>query len=334
VLAVTLITSGIFLYGVQSFSPQLVFLRSNFFYVASFTVFLVFTSWNMLVDSVFLAFRAAGYLLLRNTIISVSKLFFPFAFIVLGAYGIFTSTSLAFTLGVVVSLIILSLKFNVRFSLSINTTIIKETMTYSFANYISSFVLNMPSLILPVIILNVLSAKYVAYYYVASMIQNMLQVVPVAAEQALLTEGSYNEAELRKHIKKALTTILVILTPAIAVIVLLGNVLLQAFGKSYASEAFPFLQLYSASTLFTALLLISNAIMNIKRQVVLMVIWNVISSLLTLGLSYAFISGKLIGIGWGWMLGQVITGAISLIFIAHSYWKTPPPSNTAEIRAN
>jgi hypothetical protein len=34
------------------------------------------------------------------------------------------------------------------------------------------------------------------------------------------------------------------------------------------------------------------------------------------------------------MLGQVITGAISLIFIAHSYWKTPPPSNTAEIRVN
>ena len=64
--------------------------------------------------------------------------------------------------------------------------------------------LNMPSLILPIIILNVLSAKYAAYYYIASMIQSILLVIPVAAAQALLTEGSYNEAELKKHVKKTI----------------------------------------------------------------------------------------------------------------------------------
>ncbi len=178
----------------------------------------------------------------------------------------------------------------------------------------------MPSLILPVIILNVLSAKYAAYYYVASMIQNFLLIIPLAAAQALLTEGSYNEAELKKHVKKAITTVLVILIPATAIIVFAGNILLQLFGKSYATEAFQFLQLYSVSTIFTALLLISNAIMNVKHQIKSLVISNVIAAAFTLWLSYAFISGKLIGIGRGWILGQAIAGLISIFFLIRNLY--------------
>jgi O-antigen/teichoic acid export membrane protein len=155
------------------------------------------------------------------------------------------------------------------------------------------------------------------------MIQGVLQVVPLAAAQALLTEGSYNEAEMKKHIKKALQTIVVMLVPATFIIVFWGNLLLQAFGKSYASEAFQFLQLYSVSTIFTALILIANAIMNVKHWIKSLVISNVLGSVLTLWLSYAFISNKLVGIGWGWTLGQVISGLISLAFIAYGYLSTP-----------
>jgi O-antigen/teichoic acid export membrane protein len=334
VTLVTLLTSVVFLVGIQTFSPQLSFLQSNFLYIASFTIFIIFNSWNMLVDSVFLAFRSASNIFIKNSVVSISKIILPFAFIALGAYGIFASTALAFTLGVIISLITLFVSFKVRFSGSINISIIKETMVYSFANYVTSFVINMPSLVLPVIILNALSAKYAAYYYVASMIQSILQVIPVAAGQALVTEGSYNETELKKHVKKAFTTILVILIPAISIIVFFGQILLQMFGKSYATESLQFLQLYGASKIFTAILLISNAIMNIKHQVKLLVLWNVISALLTLWLSYAFISSKLVGVGWGWMLGQAITGVISLFFIARNYWEFPRRLNTVEMRAS
>lgn len=145
-------------------------------------------------------------------------------------------------------------------------------------------------------------------------------IIPLAASQALLTEGSYNEPELKKHVKKAMMTILIILVPATAVTVFAGNILLQFFGKNYASEAFEFLQLYSTSTIFTALLLIANAIMNVKHQIKLLVISNAIAAILTLWLSYAFISGKLVGIGWGWTLGQAIAGLTSLFFIIRNLY--------------
>jgi len=265
-----------------------------------------------------MAFRAAGNILIKNIIISISKLILPFTLITLGAYGIFASTASAVTLGVLACLIIIIVKFKIRPSISVNISLIKETSVYSFANYITGFMFNMPSLILPVIILNNLSAKYAAYYYIASMVQNILQIIPMAAAQALLTEGSYNETALKKHVKKAIGTILVILTPAIVIIVFAGNILLQVFGKSYAIEAFQFLRLYSVSTIFTALLLVSNAIMNVKHQIKLLVISNVMASILTLSLSYALISGKLVGIGWGWILGQAIAGLVSLFFIIQS----------------
>ena len=196
-----------------------------------------------------------------------------------------------------------------------NIPLVRKTSAYSFANYMADFMFNMPALILPVIILNVLSAKFVAYYYIASMIQNILLIIPTATSQALLTEGSYDEHELKQHVKKAILTIFAILLPATAIIVVAGNIFLRFFGKSYALEAFSFLQLYSISTLFTALLLVSNAIMNVRHQIKSLIVANVFAAVLTLWLSYAFISGKLVGIGWGWIVGQGIAGIASLCFI-------------------
>ncbi len=320
VTLVSLLASGIFLLGLQIFSPQLLFLRSNPFYLISFTIFVIFCSWNILVDSIFMAFRAAVNILIKNSIISTVKLVLPFALIALGAYGIFVSAASALALGVLIGLMILLLHFKIRPSMSVNVSMLKETSVYSFANYLVTFMIYVPSLILPVIILNVLSAKYAAYYYVASMIQNFLLVIPLATTQALLTEGSYNEAELKRHIKKANTIILAILLPATAIIVFGGNIMLQFFGKTYATEAFQFLQLYSISTIFTALLLIANAIMNVKHQIKSLVILNVVAAVLTLWLSYAFISGKLVGIGWGWILGQAVAGFVSLFFIIRNLY--------------
>ena len=312
---VAFVAAGIFLLGLQTFSPQLVFLRSNPFYIISFAFFAIFFSWNILVESVFMAFRAAGNILIKNSIVSIAKLVLPFALITLGAYGIFTSAALALVFGVLTSMITIIFKFKIRPSILVDVALLKETSGYSFANYITDFMFNMPSLVLPVIILNVLSAKYAAYYYIASMIQSTLLIIPLATAQALLTEGSYNEAELKRHVKKAFTTILIVLLPATSIIIVAGNILLQFFGKSYASEAFQFLQLYSASTLITTLLLISNAIMNIKGQIKSLLILNVLASALTLYLSYAFIAGKLLGIGWGWLLGQTIAGLLALFFV-------------------
>jgi O-antigen/teichoic acid export membrane protein len=61
---VTILASSLFLLGLPLFSPQLLFLRSNLFYGISFIAFVIFCSWNILVESIFMAFRAAGNILI------------------------------------------------------------------------------------------------------------------------------------------------------------------------------------------------------------------------------------------------------------------------------
>ncbi len=166
----TLLSSVIFFLGLHIFSPQLLFLRSNVFFVLFFIIFTIFFSLNTLVDSIFMAFRAAGNILIKDIIISILKLVLLFALIAFGSFGIFASTASALTLGVFAGLVILYFKFNFRSSISVNISLIKEISIYSLANYMAIFMLNMPSLVLSIIILNILSAKYAAYYYIASMI--------------------------------------------------------------------------------------------------------------------------------------------------------------------
>jgi O-antigen/teichoic acid export membrane protein len=328
VMLVTIVASIVFLLGLPVFSDKLVFIRSNSLYAILFIVFVIIGSWNTLLENTFMAFRSAGKILLKDLLVGALKLLLPFAFIVSGAFGIFASASVALAVGVLIGLVILIFQFKVRPSFSVNLSLTKGIFKYSFANYLTTFAMNMPPLVLPVIILNTLSAKYAAYYYVALMIQANLQVIPSAATQALLTEGSYNESELKKHVKKAALLIIVLLIPAIVIIFLAGNVVLQFFGQNYAIEGLQFLRLFSTSTLCTAALFIANAILNVKQRIKTLVFLNIVASVLTLGLSYAFISGGLNGVGWGWALGQAMVGVMSGLFIAQVFLRGRRKSRT------
>lgn len=319
VMLVTIAASMLFLLGLPVFSHQLLFIRSNMLYAALFIVFVITGSWNTLLENIFMAFRSARNILLKDLLTGMLKLVLPFALLVFGAFGIFASASFALAVGVLTSFVILISKLKVRPSFSVNLSLTRSILKYSFANYLTTFAMTMPSLVLPVIILNTLSAKYAAYYYIAAMIQANLQVIPSAATQALLTEGSYGETELLKSVKKTIRIIVVLLVPAIALIVLGGNVVLQFFGKNYAIESLSFLRLFSLSTLFTAVLFIANAILNVKQRIKTLVLLNVSASVLTLVLAYAFISGGLDSVGWGWTLGQAIAGAVAGLFIVQVF---------------
>jgi Na+-driven multidrug efflux pump len=70
--------------------------------------------------------------------------------------------------------------------------------------------------------------------------------------------------------------------------------------------------------------------MNVKHKIKTLVILNIIGSVLTFCLSCAFISAGLVGIGWGWILGQAITGLVSLYFIIRNYSDTPSIPSVAK----
>ncbi len=310
----SIIISIVFLTFLHIFSPQLLFLQKHLLYFFTFILFVIGLTLNTIIDSIFIAYRAVGNILIKNILLSVLKLIFPLFLVFFGSYGIFSSVGLATLISMVFGYGIIAVRYHFRPVLRVNTKIIKQMGRFSLGNYIAYFLNITPTLLLPLLIMNTLGAKVAAYYYVASMILGFLSVIPSTTTNSLLAEGSYNNAELRQHVMKASKIIYFVLIPAIIFIVFFGNFILNAFGKSYADEAFSFLRIVSISSLFMAISFIGNAILKIRHQIQTLIITNIFGVLVILGYVYFFLRYNLTGIGWGWLIGQA-TLAILYVFI-------------------
>ena len=186
---------------------------------------------------------------------------------------------------------------------------------FSLGNYIAGFIGGLPAMVLPILIINLIGAKFSAYFYLDMMIANLLYIIPMATSQSLFAEGSYSERELKVQLKKAIKIISLILLPAILITFLFGKYILLAFGKEYSSEGVIFLQILAISGIFLSINYIGNSIFYIKHRIKLMILVNFIGASIVLSLSIIFIHNNLLGIGVGWVMGQGITSVIYLLFI-------------------
>ena len=307
--------SIIFLVFLKKFSPELLFIKDNIFFIMLFISFIVFSSLNTISDSIFVAYRSTKYVLIKSIILSVSKLIFPVALVALSAYGIFMSLGLALTSAFIFSLIVFIKKFKYILKPTINKDLVKKMAKFSLGNYIAGFAGVLPTLILPIFITNSMGAKFSAYFYTDMMIANLLYIIPMATSQSLFAEGSWGETELKIYLKKAIKIISLILIPAIIVILFFGKYILLAFGKEYSSEGVVLLQLLSISGLFISINYIGNSIFYITHRIKLIILINFIGTFIILSLSVMMSHQNLLGIGIAWAIGQGIVALIYLVQI-------------------
>jgi O-antigen/teichoic acid export membrane protein len=186
---------------------------------------------------------------------------------------------------------------------------------FSLGNYTASFIARLPTTVLPILITNLIVAKFSAYFYLDMMIANLLYIIPMATSQSLFAEGSYRERDLKIQLKKAIKIISLLLAPAILVTFLFGKYILLAFGKEYSSEGVIFLQILAISGIFLSINYIGNSIFYIKHRIKLIILVNFIGASIILSLSIMLIHQNLLGIGVGWVMGRGIISVIYLLFI-------------------
>lgn len=312
VILTTASISIIYLIFLGTFSPNLLIIKENFIFSLLFILFVVFSSLNLISENIFIAYRASKYVLIKNTVSSVVKLILPVLLISLGAYGILMSAGISVIIAFVLGLIFLIFKFNYLIKPTVNKDILKRMTKFSLGNYIAGFITGLPAMVLPVIIINSIGAKFSAYFYMDMMIINLLYIIPSAASQSLFAEGSHNEAELKKHAIKAGKVIAVIMIPAIIATVVFGKYILLAFGKSYSDGGFIFLQLLALSVVFNSISTVFGSILRVKNKVKELIVISVIGSFITLTLSLSFVRYGLEGIGVIWLVSQLITSLISI----------------------
>ena len=314
---VTIILSSLFLLSTNMLSPKLMFVHDNIFLAFVFIFFMIFASLSSLIDGVFMAYRSTKYILIKNTIFSSLKILLLFVFAWLGAYGIFTSHMIGLIAGFITVFIFLIFKFKYRSRFVFHDSIVKQIGKYSFGNYVAGFIGSLPTLLLPLLILNLLGAESSAYYFIAMMIATLLYAISSATSSSLFAEGSYDETQIKNQVKKAIRIIGAFLIPGILITLYLGKHILLLFGHDYSSEGFAFLKILALSGIFISINSIYSTLLRVRKKIKALILISIINALLILTFSYIFISRGmgLTGVGYAWIAGQAIISIIYLFFV-------------------
>lgn len=311
----SIFVSIIFLVGLKIFSPKLIFIRENLIFSLLFTAFVVFSSLSETIKNIFRAYRSSEYILIKNTIFQSLKLVLVFLFVNMAAFGIFSSFMVSLAISFLISLIILTKRFDYKFQITIKSDVIKKMFSFSFANYVSEFFERSQRLVLPLMITNVIGAKWAAYFFMAMAVAQFLFMIPEAISGSFFAEASSDETRLNYFIKKTLKAFLLILIPAILITFFFGKHILLFFGKAYSEEGFRLLQIFSISALFVSANSVLGNIAKVKYKMKELVLVNIFGATIILGLSYILLQKSLLGVGWAWLIGQGLMTLAYLIII-------------------
>ncbi|HKX73568.1 MAG TPA: oligosaccharide flippase family protein [Candidatus Saccharimonadales bacterium] len=304
---------------VPTIAPALSLVHDNPLYAIGFIAMTAMASVNLLTDSIFIAFRAAKYnLFIDGIVMSLVKLALPFAFVGLGAYGLFAASGAAAVSALVLSLFFLIKNFEYRPRLNLDKSTLNGVVKYSLANYVANLLNIAPTLILPLVIINHLGPANAGYYYLGFMVANLLYTVVYAVSQSLFAEGSYADRGLRELMKRGSVVIAAIMIPGAAAIYFGATLLLSVYGGSYAVEAAPLLQIFALAGPLVAVYTIANVLLRITKQTWAIIIVNVVYMVSIGGFAELWAGNGLVWIGYAWLVGHILASATALGFLG---WK-------------
>lgn len=310
----TVLVALIFLAGIPLWSPELMFVRQNPLFLASFIVFICAFTLVMIVIQAFVAFRRASFTSANAIVSSLVRIALVIGFAsAFKTFGIFASWGLA----AVVSLAICLLIFLPRIlhgyfpSPSSWKHFNKELLGFSFTNYLSETFWSLPTWILPLLMLNLRGAEANAYFFVAWTISILVLATLNASATSLFAEGSHIEESLGSYIRKALKFTVLLLLPAVVILIALGDKLLLLFGGEYSAEGKELLWILAVGMLPASLNYLYLSAIRVEKKLKDIIFMSVSVALGTLILSYILIPHLgIYGAGVGWLTTHVLIALV------------------------
>jgi len=289
----------VFIMGIDIWSPELHNIKSfSIIYLA----FLGTSSIISLTGLSFLVWGKSEYFLLQNLLLA-SRIILLFPLVSLGSFGVLDSLGLASIIALIVSFYLLS-KLGLILT-RIDRKFLVDSFHLSAGIYACDTIMNIPFMVLPLLILNLLGSESTANYYISYSMASLLFMVPNAFSLSLFIEGSKAEA-LGKNIIKALCATFIILAPLIVILYFFGNNLLRFVGKDYVNGV-PLLNLLIFSSFFYSVISVFQSINKIQKDITNLIRFSCLYSILLLGLIYIFIiKFGFIGVGYAWVLAYGI----------------------------
>jgi O-antigen/teichoic acid export membrane protein len=310
-----LVSSVVFLVGVPLWARSLDFLREQPLYSAAFISFVIASTLYSVQTYAFVAIRKAKYILVQVLFVQLSRLALPVLLATFfGAFGVVASGGIATALGAVIGFALLTKGLpGYRPGGVADPASVFKLFPFSVANYVADSLLLTPGLILPLVVVGLLGSTEAAYFYMAWFSGYLLTSASAYLALSLFAEGSYDPGALPVLSRNAVAGALAVATVGALFLLLLGDRLLLAFGRDYATEGATLLRLVALAALPAAVVNVYLGALRVRRQVGELVIIAGAVAVTTVALSSALLPVMgLAGAGVGNGLGQGLGLAIVL----------------------
>ena len=268
-------------------SPKLDFVTHNTLRTVAFIVLASAGALNLLTDAIFIGLRKARY----NTLIDggfggVTKLVSAVVVAGSGAFGLFFASSIGYTVAALCSLVFLALDPHFRPVVRGTGNVLKRLVRFSGANYIGNLLALLPAWVVPLIVLDRIGVHSTAYYYIAYQIVALLYAAVFAVEQSFLAEGSHDDANLRRTMRRSWRLLALLCVPATLVLTVSAHWLLLVFGGSYSARGTWILIILTLATLPLAVFDWLLTVLRLTGQLSAIITSNVVFAVSTCGLAW------------------------------------------------
>ncbi len=308
-LLVTVIVITIFIIGLQYISPALLFLN-KWQYSLLFIGYIFLTSICDMQGTALVAIRRADLAFLQYSILVLRIPLLLFAGS-LGMLGIFLVLDVTYFIMMAVGIILLY-KMEISRDFKIDLEEVRKTFFFSLGSYTSTAIATAPVTLIPILIVNIAGAAQEAYFFMAYTITTFLFMVPDSICASMFVEGSHDRP-LRDTAIRSLKFAFALLVPMVLAIIIFGDRVLLLFSPAYSAAAHQLLLMLTLSSPFYAAIAIFITVVQVQKKMKTLNYIRLSVAGLTLCLGFILlIKMGLVGIGYAWLLSNVIVAAIAV----------------------
>ena len=261
-------------------------------------------------DYVFIAERSTGGLVIRNAVLSLARFAFLLGPLLLGSAttsGLFASWTFAavFAMFFGVFVLVPRLRRSYRLRWRGVGRELRSMKRSLVGHHLTTIGFILPTWLLPVIVVNRLSARDNAYFYLTWLVGGVFFMVSPSVAASLFAEGSHDRVSIRRQARRSAVIIAGLLAGPMVVMVVAGRLVLRVFGSQYPSHGYLLLVVLVLSAVPDAITNVAVAVMRVEGRLRRSTFLTLSMSALALVLAWFLLPPLgIVGAGVAWLVAQ------------------------------
>lgn len=291
-IVASLLTGTIAVVALPLFSQQFAIVEHYLGYAIAFVAGVAILTVSSLLDDIFVAERAAHFMLLQNAAIAVLKiplLILPVVLMIqMGAQGILLSGIIAMAVALIGALLLLIPRLGRSYRLAVRGMVgqLRSMLSSFTGNYFIRLGGLSTSYLLPVVVSIRLTPTDNAYYYTTSRLGDFILSASSAVAISLFAEGSHAANDLPHKVRSSVKIMAILLIPTMIFCFLAGHYLLLVFGPDYAQHGLPLFRIDIISSVPDAITNVYVSVLRVQGRLRFAGLLNLGMAGLTLVLSW------------------------------------------------